>query len=129
MSQILDPIPTDRSEPIYCCYVNNSSRVQVTRITNIENWYFERVAFPGQRLVFEAPMNAYLEIHTGHMASAVMSDRIPCIRLQIEEQPPEFATIVREAPPEELNILSNKGIDPSLGNSPKFLVSTAQVHA
>jgi hypothetical protein len=128
MSQILDPIPTDRSEPIYCCYVNNSSRVQVTRITNIENWYFERVAFPGQRLVFEAPMNAYLEIHTGHMASAVMSDRIPCIRLQIEEQPPEFATIVREVPPEELNILNNKSIDPSLGNSPKFLVSTAQIH-
>jgi Domain of unknown function (DUF1830) len=100
MSQILDPIPSDRSDPICCCYVNNSSRVQITRITNIENWYFERVAFPGQRLVFEAPMNAYLEIHTGHMASAVLSDRIPCIRLQIEEQPPEFATLSVEAPPE-----------------------------
>jgi Domain of unknown function (DUF1830) len=106
MSQILDPIPDDRSEPIYCCYVNNSSRVQVTRITNIENWYFERVAFPGQRLVFEAPMNAYLEIHTGHMASAVMSDRIPCIRLQIAEQPPEFATLVREATPEAPVVLT-----------------------
>jgi hypothetical protein len=129
MSQILDSIPTDRSEPIYCCYVNNSSRVQVTRITNIENWYFERVAFPGQRLIFEAPMNAYLEIHTGHMASAVMSDRIPCIRLQIEEQPPEFATIIKEAPAEELNILSKKSLDPSLGSSPKFLISTAQTHA
>lgn len=87
MSQILDPIPSDRSDPIACCYVNTSSKVQIARITNINNWYFERVAFPGQHLVFEAPMNAYLEIHTGYMASAVMADRIPCIRLEIENSP------------------------------------------
>jgi hypothetical protein len=84
MSQILDPIPSDRSDPIFCCYVNASSQVQIVRITNIDNWYFERVAFPGQRLIFEAPMNAYLEIHTGKMASAILSDRIPCIRLQVD---------------------------------------------
>jgi Domain of unknown function (DUF1830) len=95
MSQILDPIPTDRSDPIYCCYTNTSSKVQIARITNVDNWYFERVAFPGQHLVFEAPMNAYLEIHTGYMASAVMADRIPCIRLEIESspEPPLGATI------------------------------------
>jgi hypothetical protein len=87
MSQILDPIPSDRTDPIICCYTNNSSRVQIARITNIDNWYFERVAFPGQHLVFEAPMNAYLEIHTGHMASAVMADRIPCVRLEIDSAP------------------------------------------
>jgi Domain of unknown function (DUF1830) len=87
MSQILDPIPTDRSDPICCCYTNTSSRVQIARITNVENWYFERVAFPGQHLVFEAPMNAYLEIHTGYMASAVIADRIPCVRLEIEHLP------------------------------------------
>jgi hypothetical protein len=85
MSQILDPVPSDRSDPIFCCYTNNSGQVQVARITNIDNWYFERVAFPGQRLIFEAPMNAYLEIHTGAMTSAVLSDRIPCIRLQIDD--------------------------------------------
>ncbi len=85
MSQILDPVPSDRTDPICCCYTNNSSKVQIARITNIDNWYFERVAFPGQHLVFEAPMNAYLEIHTGYMASAVMADRIPCIRLEMEQ--------------------------------------------
>ena len=84
MSQILDPIPSDRSDPIFCCYVNNSSQVEIVRITNIDNWYFERVAFPGQRLIFEAPMNAYLEIHTGKMTSSILSDRIPCIRLQVD---------------------------------------------
>ncbi len=85
MSQILDPVPSDRSDPIFCCYINNSSQVQIARITNIDNWYFERVAFPGQRLIFEAPMNAYLEIHTGKMASSILSDRIPCIRLQVDD--------------------------------------------
>jgi hypothetical protein len=127
MSQILDPVPSDRSDPIYCCYVNSSSRVQITRITNVENWYFERVAFPGQRLVFEAPMNAYLEIHTGHMASAVLSDRIPCVRLQIEEQPPEYATLSVETPPETQPVRADFSWDSRVVNdsSDRPLASTA----
>ena len=86
MAQILDPIPSDSSEPILCCYVNASSRIQVVRITNIANWYFERVVFPGQRLVFEALAQAQLEVHTGMMASAILSDRIPCQELAIQEE-------------------------------------------
>ncbi len=54
MSQILDPLPNDENNSILCCYVNATSRIQIARITNIANWYFERVVFPGQRLVFEA---------------------------------------------------------------------------
>ncbi|HEY9872917.1 MAG TPA: DUF1830 domain-containing protein, partial [Candidatus Obscuribacterales bacterium] len=45
----------------------------------------ERVVFPGQRLVFEAVPDAHLEIHTGMMASAILSDTIPCDRLWINE--------------------------------------------
>ncbi|MBD0300720.1 MAG: DUF1830 domain-containing protein, partial [Tolypothrix sp. T3-bin4] len=41
--------------------------------------------FPGQRLVFEAPKVAHLEIHTGMMASAILSDTIPCDRLALDE--------------------------------------------
>lgn len=85
MAQILDPIPSDSSRPILCCYVNATSKIQVARITNVEDWYFERVVFPGQRLIFEAPPNALLEIHTGMMASAILSDSIPCNRLQIDQ--------------------------------------------
>ncbi|PSB23390.1 hypothetical protein C7B69_14655, partial [filamentous cyanobacterium Phorm 46] len=61
--------------------------IQIARICNIPNWYFERVVFPGQRLVFEAMRAAALEIHTGMMASAILSDKIPCDRLQINEDP------------------------------------------
>jgi hypothetical protein len=35
--------------------------------------------------VFEAPPKANMEIHTGMMASAILSDKIPCDRLMLEE--------------------------------------------
>ncbi|NER84613.1 MAG: DUF1830 domain-containing protein [Leptolyngbya sp. SIO1D8] len=102
MAQILDHIPSDQPQPILCCYVNATSKMQVARITNIQNWYFERVVFPGQRLMFEAVPDAQLEIHTGMMASAILSDTIPCLRLAVdpEETQPwekEMATTQTEA--------------------------------
>ncbi|MGK7877438.1 MAG: DUF1830 domain-containing protein [Xenococcaceae cyanobacterium] len=85
MTQILDPIPSGHKNSILCCYVNATSQIQVARITNVSNWYFERVVFPGQRLVFETLPEALLEIHTGMMASAILSDTIPCERLCVKE--------------------------------------------
>ncbi len=87
MAQVLDPLPSNTANRILCCYVNATSTIQIVRITNIANWYFERVVFPGQRLVFEAVAEAMLEIHTGAMASAIISDTIPCGRLQIDQDP------------------------------------------
>ena len=83
MAQILDPIPNEHRNSILCCYVNVTNHIQIARITNVANWYFERVVFPGQRLVFEAVSEAMLEIHSGLMASAILSDIIPCDRLCI----------------------------------------------
>ncbi|WP_427161086.1 DUF1830 domain-containing protein [Aliinostoc sp. HNIBRCY26] len=85
MAQILDPLPPEQLGKVLCCYINATSKIQVARITNIPNWYFERVVFPGQRLVFEAPLDAHMEIHTGMMASAILSDTIPCDRLAVIE--------------------------------------------
>jgi hypothetical protein len=86
MAQIFDPLPAGSAAQIVCCYVNATSRIQIARITNIPNWYFERVIFPGQRLVFEALPEALLEIHCGMMASAILSDTIPCETLRIEDE-------------------------------------------
>lgn len=80
----LDPVPPTTAT-LACCYVNATGKIQVARITNVEGWYFERVVFPGQHLMFEAPPMAVLEIHTGMMASSILSDTIPCDQLQIEE--------------------------------------------
>lgn len=85
MAQLIDPVPSNESDLIFCCYVNATSKIQVARITNIPNWYFERVVFPGQRLLFEALPEGNLEIHTGMMASAILSDTIPCAQLRISE--------------------------------------------
>ena len=102
MAQILDPLPPERTTGhIVCCYVNATSQIQIARITNIPNWYFERVVFPGQRLIFEALPEAILEIHTGMMASAILSDKIPCARLCMEEDVNTCDIIILAQPSEE----------------------------
>lgn len=102
MAQILDPLPPEQSARILCCYVNATSKIQIGRISNIPNWYFERVVFPGQRLVFEAPLEAHLEIHTGMMATAILSDTIPCGRLCINEEG-NFSVDMNQEAREEAN--------------------------
>jgi len=87
MAQILDPLPSDYSDRLVCFYVNATSQMQIARITNVPNWYFERVVFPGQRLVFEAPREGQLEINTGMMASSILSDTISCESLAMVEAP------------------------------------------
>ncbi|MEG4507776.1 DUF1830 domain-containing protein [Microcoleus sp. F8-D3] len=82
---------------ILCYYANVTNLVQVVRIENIPNWYFEKVIFPGQRLMFEAAAEAVLEIHTGTVASAILSDKIPCYVLRvIEEVSSEFELVMTE---------------------------------
>jgi hypothetical protein len=99
MVQILDPLPNNQNSSVLCCYVNATNQIQVVRITNIVNWYFERVVFPGQRLVFEALLDAMLEIHTGMMASAILSDTIPCDRLSLGDSDDEEGELELEAVP------------------------------
>lgn len=126
MAQILDPIPPEQSDKILCCYVNVTSKIQVARISNIPNWYFERVVFPGQRLVFEAPLEGQLEIHTGMMASAILSDTIKCDRLGIDDENSESKEDSRTDPTsvnkkETLSTINTKPIE-STKKSLKSLV-------
>jgi hypothetical protein len=86
MPQLFDPLPSDTAAQVLCCYVNATSKIQIVRITDVPNWYFERVVFPGQRLIFEAMREAHLEIHSGMMASAILTDTIPCDRLLMETE-------------------------------------------
>ncbi|MGG6266196.1 DUF1830 domain-containing protein [Leptolyngbya sp. AN03gr2] len=71
-----------------CCYTNSTRHIQIARIIDVPNWYFERVVFPGERLMFEAPQEAHLEIHTGAMASAILMDTIPCQQLRVRSWVP-----------------------------------------
>ena len=86
MDQILAPLPSNHDCRILCCYINATSQIQIARITNIPNWYFERVVFPSQRLLFEALPNAQLEIHTSTPVSAILSDKISCNLLRVNQE-------------------------------------------
>lgn len=65
--------------------MNQTDSVQVVSIPNIDGWYFERTVFPGQRLFFDAVPEAVLEVSTGDVPTAVVCDRIPCLRLRATE--------------------------------------------
>jgi 3-hydroxymyristoyl/3-hydroxydecanoyl-(acyl carrier protein) dehydratase len=70
---------------VLCCYTNNTDKMQICRISNITNWSFERVVLPGQRLIFEAPQKAELEIHTNTIITAILSDKILCRTLEMKD--------------------------------------------
>ncbi len=79
MTQILDKLPADCAEGILCCYTNETSKIIIARITNISDWRFERVIFPGEKLLFEAPLEAQLEIYTTRFSSVVLVETIAFI--------------------------------------------------
>ena len=83
MTQILDALPTHHSSKILCRYHNRRPDLQIVRITNIPHWYFERVAFPNDLLLFEAVAGAILEIYRGDSGAMLLADHIPCERLQL----------------------------------------------
>ena len=87
---MLSTFKKSTQKPIICCYINTSTHVEIARITNISHWYFERVVFPGQRLIFEAPIIAKLEIHTGTAISSILSETIDCEELQLSSSFPAY---------------------------------------
>jgi len=54
MTQILNHLPDKYGLNILCSYKNQTPNIKIARISNIPNWYFERVVFPGEWLLFEA---------------------------------------------------------------------------
>ena len=85
MTQILDALEVDRSSKTLCGYVNVTNEIQIARITNISGWYFERVVFPKEYLLFEAPSEGTLEIYHGEISGVTLVKKIACDRLQVAE--------------------------------------------
>jgi hypothetical protein len=77
MSQIFTSFPKRHAQKVLCCYSNTTAHIQ--------NFFFERVVFPGQRLLFEALPTAQLEIFTGDVMQAIVTDRILCQNLCIPQ--------------------------------------------
>lgn len=85
MTQILDALPPSVTERITCCYINQTRHIEVVRIENVPNWYFERVVFPGERLLLEAVPEAHLDVYAMFWSDVIVLNRIRCIRLKVKE--------------------------------------------
>jgi 3-hydroxymyristoyl/3-hydroxydecanoyl-(acyl carrier protein) dehydratase len=90
MIQTLSPLASKSSEQssakVLCLYTNSSSQLRIAKINNIQNCKFERVVFPGERLLFEAVLDAKLEIYIGRMGQVILVETINCDRLRVDEE-------------------------------------------
>ena len=84
--QSLSPLPSKYSERILCFYANITNHIQIARIKNIPNWYFERVVFPEQRLLFESVLEAQLQIYTCMSDDEIILNVINCNYLRVNEE-------------------------------------------
>jgi hypothetical protein len=78
MSQLLYPLPDTCTYPLLCHYANLTAEIQVIRIANVACWYFERIVFPGQQLMFEAVLGAQLEVYVDGGITERLADAIAC---------------------------------------------------
>lgn len=89
---MLSSLTPTTPEVALCCYVNATAHIEIARITNVPNYHLERVVFPGQRLIFKAPLTAKLEIHTGTVITSILSETIDCQELQLTSPFPAYLT-------------------------------------
>lgn len=76
----------EQQAKISCFYLNDTSQIQIIRINNTPDMYWEKVVFPGQRLIFEATPEARLKIYSSRNSFAILSDVISCQQLMIHSE-------------------------------------------
>ena len=69
------------SKKITCSYLNNTQKFKILKITD-NRCSLERVVLPKQEIIFEAMSDAYLEIHTNEIVTAILEDKILCASLR-----------------------------------------------
>lgn len=67
---------------ILCYYVNSTAEVQVLRIANVASFYYEKVVFPMERLLFDAPRLGLVEVFT---QATTPCETVPCVQLQVQQ--------------------------------------------
>lgn len=75
---------SSEGQPILCFYKNTTDKIQIAKIYNFKNLYFEQVIFPAETILFNAFPEAELEVYTGSIISAVLIEKILCSQLQVK---------------------------------------------
>ena len=84
-------ISTDRAKTnpcgakVLCSYQNPTSTIQILRIDESGWEEFERIVFPGQIFLFEAPPESQLTIFYAVSPDAIEMSRISCHTLQVNQ--------------------------------------------
>lgn len=71
---------------ILCFYQNGTSQIQIIRLISTGPEPMEKVAFPGERLMFQAFPDAELQVYSTVANSPHLVNCIPCAHLQVNEQ-------------------------------------------
>lgn len=69
-----------------CAYTNGTRELVVIRIKYSDHCCLERVIFPLQRFLFEAPPDAWLEVYRNTSTGVILGDRIACHQLRIWQE-------------------------------------------
>lgn len=64
-------------------YRNTTGRIQIIRVDQAMPQQFEKVVFPGERMLFYASSKASLDIYTSTTAGLMLVGRVPCSQLQV----------------------------------------------
>lgn len=75
-------LTTDIEEKILCAYQNLSNSWQIIKITDVPNYYWEKVVLPGQEIVFQGISQANLNIFSADYITSILIDTIPCHKLK-----------------------------------------------
>jgi hypothetical protein len=85
MVSIASPM-SDSLNLVLCYYVNTTATLQMSCISGAAEAHSKRVIFPHQRLLFEAPLKATLEIQTCSSSGETHVVHIPCAQLQVNQR-------------------------------------------
>ncbi|MEW5861814.1 MAG: DUF1830 domain-containing protein [Cyanobacteriota bacterium] len=85
MMSAFSSLVSESSELILCFYTNCTSKIQIVKVNSIQNFNFERIVFPGQRLLFKALPDAQLEIYTNQKENLTLVEAISCAHLRVYE--------------------------------------------
>lgn len=90
MMSAFSSLVSEPSEQILCFYTNCTNKIQIVKFDNTQDLNFERIVFPGQRLLFKALPDSQLEIHTNPTKSSTenlaLIEVIPCDHLRVHEE-------------------------------------------
>ena len=84
MTIALDRQTKQQSQKMLCFYENTARKMQIAKICNVKNQYWERTVFPGERLFFEAVPEAELEIHQHQENGDVRCESFSCKHFKVK---------------------------------------------